>query len=422
MTAVVEAIGVGKEYLRSPVPHGTHRTLRDSLASWTASVVRRRKGNGYGVERFWALQDVSFQLHEGEVLGVIGPNGSGKSTLLKIISQITTPTKGEVRVAGTVGSLLEVGTGFHPELTGRENVYLNGAIIGMSQAEVRKKFDEIVAFSGVGPFIDTPVKRYSSGMQVRLAFAVAAHIEPDVLILDEVLAVGDVAFQRKCLDKMKDVGRQGRSVIFVSHSMGSIQDFCDRAIVIKKGRIALDTTDVKKAIAEYVGDGERQKSSVWENSGTQYRNDWFVPRSLMITDDGGKPVLGAIRNTDTAWVRIEGEIVDPDPLLTIGYIIYDERGNHLYWSYPTDSPEAGWTPTRKGTVVMRSAIPRRLLNEGNYRVALLGGIHMRTWLFQPETFVPTVDFTIAGGLSDSPYWVATRPTMLAPVLKWEIEQ
>jgi lipopolysaccharide transport system ATP-binding protein len=422
MRPVVEAIGVGKEYRRSSVHYGRHRTLRDSLAGWASRAVRRSKASERGAERFWALEDISFALNAGEVLGVIGPNGSGKSTLLKIISQVTTPSRGEVRVAGTVGSLLEVGTGFHPELTGRENVYLNGSIIGMSRAEVRGKFDEIVAFSGVEPFIDTPVKRYSSGMQVRLAFAVAAHIEPDVLILDEVLAVGDVAFQRKCLDKMKEVGRQGRAVIFVSHSMGSIQDFCDRAIVLKKGRLALDTTDVRKAIAVYVGDGERQKSTVWENSGTQYRNDWFIPHSLMITDDAGEPLPGAIRNTETAWVRIEGEIIDPDPLLTIGYIIYDDRGNHLYWSYPTDGPESAWTPARKGRVVMRSAIPRRLLNEGSYRVGLLGGIHMRTWLFQPETFVPTVDFTIAGGVSDSPYWTTTRPTLLAPVLSWEIEQ
>ena len=422
MTRVVEAIGLGKEYARSAVHRDSYRTLRDSVARWASRTLRRVRPAGNATERFWALQDVSFDLHAGEVLGVIGPNGSGKSTLLKIISQITTPTRGEVRIAGTVGSLLEVGTGFHPELTGRENVYLNGAIIGMARSEIRRKFDEIVAFSGVEPFIDTPVKRFSSGMQVRLAFAVAAHIDPDILILDEVLAVGDVAFQRKCLDKMREVGRQGRAVIFVSHSMGSIQEFCDRAIVLRKGRIVLDTMDVKKAIAVYVDDGERPRWTVWQNSGDEYRNNWFVPHSLMVTDGAGKPLLGAMCNTDAAWVRIEGDIVDPDPELTIGYIIYDDSGNHLYWSYPTDGPERTWTRMKKGRVVMRSAIPRRLLNEGRYRVALLGGIHMRSWLFEPDTAVPTVDLTIAGGLSDSPYWVAARPTVLAPVLNWEVEQ
>lgn len=197
---------------------------------------RRREGRA-SEEDFWALQDVTFDVQAGEVLGIIGANGAGKSTLLKILSRVTAPTSGEVRVKGRIASLLEVGTGFHPELTGRENIFLNGAILGMSKAEIRKKLDEIVAFSEVEKFIDTPVKRYSSGMYVRLAFAVAAHLEPEILIVDEVLAVGDVAFQNKCLGKMSEVSRGGRTVLFVSHNMTAVQNLCVKSVWIDKGVI-----------------------------------------------------------------------------------------------------------------------------------------------------------------------------------------
>src|SRR6185295_18826423 len=188
-------------------------------------------------ETIWALKDISFEVKRGEVLGIIGRNGAGKSTLLKILGRIAEPTRGRVTIRGRVASLLEVGTGFHPELTGRENIYLNGAILGMTQREIRKKFDEIVAFAEVEQFLDTPVKRYSSGMYVRLAFAVAAHLEPEILIIDEVLAVGDAQFQKKCLGKMEDVGKEGRTVLFVSHNMGAIKLLCSRAVILKQGQI-----------------------------------------------------------------------------------------------------------------------------------------------------------------------------------------
>ncbi|MDO9130581.1 MAG: ABC transporter ATP-binding protein, partial [Anaerolineales bacterium] len=196
-------------------------------------------GNRQG-ETLWALKDINFQVQQGEALGIIGRNGAGKSTLLKILSRVTAPTSGEVKVKGRIASLLEVGTGFHPELTGRENIYLNGAIMGMRKVEINRKFAEIVDFSGVEQFIDTPVKRYSSGMYVRLAFAVAAHLEPDILVVDEVLAVGDAEFQKKCLGKMGDVAHEGRTVLFVSHNMGMINSLCNRAILINKGKILLD--------------------------------------------------------------------------------------------------------------------------------------------------------------------------------------
>ncbi|MBI5775194.1 MAG: ABC transporter ATP-binding protein [Verrucomicrobia bacterium] len=232
---IISVHGLGKEYRLGATL--AHDTLRDHLMHAVKSLGRREPRRA--PESFWALRDVSFDVQPGEVIGVIGRNGAGKSTLLKILSQITEPTTGEIRVRGRLASLLEVGTGFHPELTGRENIFLNGAILGMSKAEIKKKFDEIVAFAEVEKFLDTPVKRYSSGMYVRLAFAVAAHLEPEILVVDEVLAVGDAAFQNKCLGKMESVAKQeGRTVLFVSHNMTAVQVLCGRIIHLRAGRVA----------------------------------------------------------------------------------------------------------------------------------------------------------------------------------------
>jgi lipopolysaccharide transport system ATP-binding protein len=240
--AIITVSNLGKKYR---IAHQGNRpaytALRDVLASQIARLFQNRKaeknGSKKSMEDFWALKDVSFEIKPGEVVGIIGRNGAGKSTLLKILSRITEPTDGEIRIRGRVASLLEVGTGFHPELTGRENVFLNGAILGMSRAEIKSKFDEIVAFAEVEKFLDTPVKRYSSGMYVRLAFAVAAHLEPEILIVDEVLAVGDAQFQKKCLGKMQDVAKGGRTVLFVSHNMGVVSTLTQRCIFLQNGSI-----------------------------------------------------------------------------------------------------------------------------------------------------------------------------------------
>jgi lipopolysaccharide transport system ATP-binding protein len=245
--------------------------LRDSLHHTARKLWRRlRWGTGFQTEEFWALRDVSFEVKRGEVVGIIGRNGAGKSTLLKILSRITEPTSGRVAIRGRVASLLEVGTGFHPELTGRDNIFLNGAILGMKRAEIRHRFDEIVAFAEVEKFLDTPVKHYSSGMYVRLAFAVAAHLEPEILIVDEVLAVGDAQFQQKCLDKMGSVARIGRTVLFVSHNMKALEHFCSRGILLEQGRLCLDG-DINNTIREYlrrnikqVGPGVRVASDEME--------------------------------------------------------------------------------------------------------------------------------------------------------------
>ena len=239
---VVRVENLSKKYIIGHQKQESYTTLRDSIANGAKGLLKPfQRGKSQvadpNSEDFWALKDVSFEIKQGDRVGIIGRNGAGKSTLLKILSRIVEPTSGQIKIKGRVASLLEVGTGFHPELTGRENISLNGAILGMSQAEISRKFDEIVAFAEVEKFLDTPVKRYSSGMYVRLAFAVAAHLEPEILIVDEVLAVGDVAFQKKCMGKMKDVGSEGRTIVFVSHNMGSIVSLCDTAVFMQQGRV-----------------------------------------------------------------------------------------------------------------------------------------------------------------------------------------
>ena len=310
---VISARGLGKSY---PVRRGKEQ--RTTLAE----VVRDRLRHPFQRDRpttFWALQDVTFDVDEGEALGIIGYNGAGKSTLLKILSRITEPSAGEVRLHGTVGSLLEVGTGFHPELTGRENIYLNGTIIGMSRQAISRHFDEIIDFAGIGGFLDTPVKRYSSGMSVRLAFAVAAHLDPEILVVDEVLAVGDAEFQRKCLGKMGEVaGTGGRTVLFVSHNMAAVEALCTRCILLRNGRIEFDGSP-RQAIAAYLGGlpgaGESAFVDVSDRANS-YDRDHVVIRHLWLLDGAGRPAssfrMGAelvLRLRLSGFNRIDGGMV-----------------------------------------------------------------------------------------------------------------
>jgi lipopolysaccharide transport system ATP-binding protein len=325
-----------------------------------------------------------------------------------------------VKIKGRVASLLEVGTGFHPELTGRENIFLNGAILGMSKADITRKFDEIVAFAEVEKFLDTPVKRYSSGMYVRLAFAVAAHLEPEILILDEVLAVGDVQFQKKCLGKMEEVGREGRTVLFVSHNMNAIEQLCTSGIALDKGRVVTTSTDLRALIKGYLFDSSLQSSSKWVNTGGEYSNPWFKPLTCLITDEDSNPLAMPVSNDKDIWVQIEGEIEIVDPALTMGYAIYFDEGHLIYSSYQTDTSKSNWPKLKKGISCWRSRIPARYLNEGTYRLEIIGGLHFREWICQPGVNAPSIEFQVSGGLSDSPYWLAKRPGILAPVMSWEI--
>lgn len=247
----IEVRNLGKKYIINHQQKEQYTALRDVITNKVKSIGKKKIETG-AQEEFWALKDVSFDIKQGDKVGIIGRNGAGKSTLLKLMSRITEPTTGSIKIKGRVASLLEVGTGFHPELTGRENIFLNGAILGMGKQEIKKKFDEIVEFAEVEKFLDTPVKRYSSGMYVRLAFSVAAHLEPEILIVDEVLAVGDAQFQKKCLGKMGDVSKEGRTVLFVSHNMGAIQQLCDKGILLDKGQIHGGITNIGDAVSCYL--------------------------------------------------------------------------------------------------------------------------------------------------------------------------
>ena len=369
----------------------------------------------------WSLRDLDFEIEQGNAVGIIGRNGAGKSTLLKILSRVTAPTTGSVKIKGRIASLLEVGTGFHPELTGKENIFLNGAILGMRRAEIKRKFDEIVAFAGVERYIDTPVKRYSSGMYVRLAFAVAAHLESEILIVDEVLAVGDAEFQKKCLGKMGDVSKgEGRTVLFVSHNMSAIAQLCRSAILLENGRLS-QYGAVDRITAKYLaGDGgDRGQHGCWIAKADGPRDINFRPVRFELLNGNGERVAFPIAKSETVFVEITFEIGELDPALTIGYALHNEQGQLVYWSYQTDANTNIWPILSVGRNTIRSELPRQLLNEGVYRLEMIGGLHYRHWILEPGKANPEVTLEIAGGLSESPLWNVKRPGILAPVIQWK---
>ncbi|MFI5459072.1 MAG: ABC transporter ATP-binding protein [Isosphaerales bacterium] len=328
MTYACRAERLGKRYhISRAAPRGNfgYRTLQEELVRLASAPWRRLLGRAIAdpSEDFWALRNADFEIQPGEVVGIVGRNGAGKSTLLKILSRITKPTTGQVELRGRVGSLLEVGTGFHPELTGRENIYLNGAILGMSRREIDRKFDEIVAFAEVERFLDTPVKRYSSGMYVRLAFAVSAYLEPEILIVDEVLAVGDMAFQRKCLGRMKEVGRTGRTVLFVSHNMPAVESLCTRAILLEEGQVVRDG-DVTDLIGEY----RRRAMALQAEGGAPFRGEGRLLRSATLLDAEGVPT-NFIRLGGLLQLRISIEATQPISNPTLGLGIDDANGQRM---------------------------------------------------------------------------------------------
>jgi len=325
-------------------------TLRDLIMDSMASLIRRNGQLASSAPRsaltdtFWALKDVSFEVTPGEAVGIIGRNGAGKSTLLKILSRITEPTVGSAEIHGRVSSLLEVGTGFHGELTGRENIYLNGAILGMGKAEIKRKFDEIVAFSEVEKFLDTPVKRYSSGMYVRLAFAVAAHLEPEILIVDEVLAVGDHEFQKKCLGKMDNVAKTGRTVLFVSHSMGSITRLCSRAILLENGQIKEDG-DANEVVRTYLNRFESGTTASYHQAGppSPLQEEWIS--SVEVLDDNAT-LRESFVTGEPMRFRICFELTHSSPRIEIGLVLTDDRGQAI--AAPNIRQQYGVTRGRKG--------------------------------------------------------------------------
>ena len=345
-----------------------HDTLRDQIMHGLRSAFTWNGRPGPKEETFWALKDVSFEVKQGEVVGIIGRNGAGKSTLLKILSRITDPTEGRADIYGRVGSLLEVGVGFDRELTGRENIYLNGAILGMKKAEIESRFDEIVAFSGVEKFLDTPVKRYSSGMYVRLAFAVAAHLEPEILIVDEVLAVGDAEFQKKCLGKMSEVASAGRTVIFVSHNMGMITSLCGRAILLETGRVAASGT-ASEIVRAYFSRGKFcPHIADFSEGGRRIGDDLATLLEAHIEDHEGNPTAEVdIRAPFKVKMRyaLHQEVPKP-PYANFHFL--DTRGEYAFVSQGDRFVNS--TGTEAGIYVAECIVPGHLLNNGTYFIGL----------------------------------------------------
>jgi len=359
MNAAIGTYDLSKTY-RIGELHSAYGTLRDSLAGAARRFAHRERGSHY--EEIWALRDVSFEVPEGQVLGVIGKNGAGKSTLLKILTRITTPSAGRVELRGRVGSLLEVGTGFHPELTGRENVFLNGSVLGMKRQEIQRKFDEIVEFSGVEQFLDTPVKRYSSGMSVRLAFAVAAHLEPEILLIDEVLAVGDAEFQRKCLGRMEDLSGSGRTIVFVSHQMQAVTQLCDRVILLEQGSVLLDGPS-NEVVAQYLQEiGGSSSTRVWPDAHTAPQDEFSRLRSVRVVDEHGETV-DALDVREPVGIEIAFTVQRADgPALFPKIKLWDARRNVIFNALDTDSR---WeAPAAPGDYTTTAWIPPNLLNEG----------------------------------------------------------
>lgn len=389
---MIQAEDIGKKYMLTHQQHGKYTALRDVIAEKAKALTQRflvpskTRQTSYSKEEFWALKDISFDIRQGVCIGIIGPNGAGKSTLLKILSRITEPTTGRVKINGLVGSLLEVGTGFHPELTGRENIFLNGAILGMSKKDIKNKFDEIVGFAEIEKFLDTPVKRYSSGMYVRLAFAVAAHLEPEILLIDEVLAVGDLAFQKKCLGKMGDITKIGRTVLFVSHNMIAIRNLCERIIWIDNGQIVKmgPSHEIIKAYEETVVRDSLKCSAIATRSqkDTQNLSFFFKHVEMLNTDDKHSTKF---RYDDTMILIVElfGEAVSNH--YSIEFRLFGELGV-IYKSFNmlcvgASGPYHNLYFDKKIKKV-RINIGPLMLSSGNYSISLsvmTGAIRADTW-------------------------------------------
>jgi len=412
MTDAILVEHLAKRYVLGGVKEIGYKTLRDTIGNLFLRGPKRGKR-----EQIWALDDVSFRLGRGEVVGIIGRNGAWKSTLLKILSRITEPTRGHARLYGRPGSLLAVGTGFHPELTGRENIYLNGAILGMSRAEITRKLDDIVAFAEIPQFLDTPVKRYSSGMYVRLAFAVAANLENDILIVDEVLAVGDAAFQRKCLSKMEDVSQHGRTVMFVSHNLSSVARLCPRAILLEKGKLLRDGP-THEVVRHYL------HSDLGTMAAREWRDDppgdeWARLRAVRVLQDG--KVTDHVDVRHDCVVEIEFEVLRDDKELVPNLHFMNSDGQWLFASLDLDPQWRGTTPAR-GRYRSRAFLPGNFFMDGTIVVSVaISTMPMDVHVFEREAVafevVDSTELDTARGDYTGP-----MPGVIRPLLRWENER
>ncbi len=364
----IVADNISKRYLIGETER--YQTFRESVSRAVTRPLRWVRGERRPPAQspFWALRDVSLQVKEGEVVGILGRNGAGKSTLLKVLSRITAPTKGRAVLRGRMGSLLEVGTGFHPELTGRDNIQLNGSILGMSRAEIRKHFDEIVAFAEIEKFLDTPVKNYSSGMYMRLAFAVAAHLDPEILVIDEVLAVGDTTFQKKCLSKMDSVAKQGRTVLFVSHNMAAISALCTTGVLLQEGRVVA-TGPIQDVVQKYSSSPDISSATNWTgdygDENARLRESWV--RSL--DSDGSFDTASELE------VGIRVEVLQPIEGFVLGFRLFSQYEQELAYVLYDDADSTTPPTTMPGQITKRFRIPANTLAAGVYKIGISVGIH-----------------------------------------------
>ena len=410
--------GLSKKYILGHQQQERYPTLRDTLTNTGKKLLSsfgnsRSKLQNSAQEEFWALRDVSFEIKQGDRVGIIGRNGAGKSTLLKILSRITEPTKGRIRIQGRIASLLEVGTGFHPELTGRENIYLNGAILGMSKVEIKRKFDEIVAFAEIEKFLDTPVKRYSSGMYVRLAFAVAAHLEPEILIVDEVLAVGDAAFQKKCIGRMGEVSREGRTVLFVSHNIASMRSLCSRSILLERGNIIQHGT-FEEGLKKYLASDDCI-DGYWQRAGHANPETKISFREISIKNKEEEQT-GLVSSTEPFYIDTLMEAYESMPNVQIHIRITNQEGIPIFTTASTDA-DSRKKRIEKGTYHYRVKIPASFLYPGTYSVQVAVMI--------PKTkLLDIVDNLLSFSIEDTGNHATIlkdgRLGVVNPILKWQI--
>lgn len=413
MSPIVRVESLSKQY-RLGGRESAYDTLRESIVEAVRTPFKRLRGdNGNSI---WALQDLNFEVAPGEVLGIVGRNGAGKSTLLKVLSRITQPTTGRVELFGRVASLLEVGTGFHPELTGRENIYLNGAVLGMKRVEIDSKFDQIVEFSELEKFLDTPVKRYSSGMYMRLAFAVASHLEPEILIIDEVLAVGDAQFQKKCLGKMSNVATQGRTVLFVSHNMVAVQSLCQRAIWLDRGRI-VNEGPASEVVADYLTSGTAsQLDEVWDDIATAPGNDIVRLHSIRVRAEDGSS--DALTKKTPFLIEIEYWNRQPGARLHIALHLYTAQDIIAFTT--GNGPDVAGTDayTAAGLFRCTCRIPADLLNTGRHRFVLFVVRDSNSVIYRHES---GVSFEVLDLQAREVSFYGREPGVVQPVLHWTTE-
>ena len=416
MDSVIKIKHVGKRY-RIGGLHPGYMTFREMLGGVVTAPFRKLKhGNGY--QTLWALSDINLEIGQGELVGIIGHNGAGKSTLLKILSRVTKPTTGEVELFGRIGSLLEVGTGFHPDLTGRENIFLSGAILGMRRAEIERKFDDIVAFSELEKFIETPVKWYSSGMYVRLAFSVAAHLEPEILMMDEVLAVGDAAFQQKCLDKMHDIRQQGRTILFVSHDMAAITRLCKRVVLLESGKVTFDG-EPRAVVKHYLSSSLKTGAlREWSDQGNAPGDEVVRLRRVRVRAEDGD-TIAVIDIQRPFGIELTYDVLEEGHVLVPVLEFYNEEGTELFSTHDTISD---WrrNPRQRETYTSTVWIPGNLLAEGS----LLG--HVSIMSHFPATVLHAHEANaIAFQVVDSPSgdsargdYIGPMPGVVRPLLHW----